>query len=125
MLPAREQRQPDLPRDAIRLTGTGASMPTRIYQITDSPVNLLTANDVDGNPLDLQIGKHYSGRYTAIGPQSILKVLEVADGTPVGVNSPALPVRVFEDCQILPVAGQSIFAWSERGGGQLVINDMG
>ena len=99
-------------------------MPTRIYGVTDSPVNLMTAVDVDGLPLDLQIGRHYVGRYTAVGPQSILKVLEVADGTPVAVDSPALPVRVFEDCQIFPVAGQAIFAWSERGGGQFVINDV-
>ena len=99
-------------------------MPTQIFEVGDSPVNLLTASGIDGQPLDLQIGKRYTGRYTAIGPQSVLKALEVADGTPVTSSSPALPVRVFEDLLIFPVAGQAIFVWSERGGGQLVINDI-
>ena len=99
-------------------------MPTQIFEVTDSPVNLLTANDIDGQPLDLQIGKQYVGRYTTIGPQSILKALEVADGTAVTADSPALPVRVFEDLTIIPSTGQAIFVWSERGGGLLVINDV-
>ena len=99
-------------------------MPTRIYEVTTAPVNLLVALDVDGLPLGLQIGKHYTGRYTAIGPQSILKALEVAVGAAVTANSPALPVRVFEDLTIIPVTGQEIFVWSELGGGQLVINDI-
>ena len=38
-------------------------------------------------------------------------------------NSPALPIRVFEDLLIFPVSGQAIFVWSERSG-QLVINDI-
>ena len=99
-------------------------MPTRIFEVTNAPVNLLVALDVDGLPLGLQIGKQYTGRYTAIGPQSILKALEVAVGAAVTANSPALPVRVFEDLFIFPVTGQAIFVWSERGGGQLVINDI-
>ena len=49
-------------------------MPTRIYEVTDAPVNLLAALDVDGQPLDLEIGKRYVGRYTAIGPQNILNL---------------------------------------------------
>ena len=97
-------------------------MPTQIYLVTDEPVNLLSAVDVEGQPLGLQVGKQYTARYTAVGPQSILKALEVADGTPVISSSPALPVRVYEDLVINPVSGQSIFVWSERGGGQLAIN---
>ena len=99
-------------------------MPTRIYVVTDSPVNLLSAVDIDGQPLDLRIGKRYTGRYTAIGVQSILKAVEVADGTAVFAESPALPVRTFEDMAIIPATGQSIFVWSELGGGHLVINDL-
>ena len=98
-------------------------MPTKIYALTDIPINLLAANDLDGQPLDLQIGKKYVGRYTALGPQSILKSLEVATGTPVTSASPALPVRVFEDLVIIPVTGQTVFVWSEDGG-LLVINDL-
>ena len=98
-------------------------MPTKIYEMTNAPVNLLAALDVDGLPLDLQTGKQYTGRYTAVGPQSILKALEVAVGAAVTANSPALPVRVFEDLMIFPVSGQAIFVWSERSG-QLVINDL-
>ena len=98
-------------------------MATQIYAVTESPVDLLAANGIDGQPLDLQIGMRYSGRYTAVGPQSILKVLEVADGTAVTTVSPALPVRVFEDVTIIPATGQAIFVWSD-GDGQLVINDL-
>ena len=100
-------------------------MPTKILEITDAPVDLLTALDVDGIPLGLQVGQQYTGRYTAVGPQSILKALEVevGVGAQVTANSPALPVRVFEDLLIIPVSGQAIFVWSERSG-QLVINDI-
>ena len=98
-------------------------MPTRIYVVTDTPVDLLAANDVDGQPLDLQIGKRYTGRFTALGPQSILKVLEVVQGTAVVAATPALPIQIFEDVVIIPATGQNIFVWSEDGG-QLVINDL-
>ena len=98
-------------------------MPTQIYEVTDTPVNLLSAVGVDGQPLDLEIGKRYIGRYTAIGPQSILKALEVTVGAAVTPDRSALPVRVFEDLTTIPVTGQSIFVWSlDRGGGQLIIN---
>ena len=99
-------------------------MPTQIFQVTDSPVNLLAAVDVEGQPLDLRIGKRYTGRYTTIGPQSVLKALEVADGTAVTADKPALLVRVFEDLTIIPSTGQSIVVWSERAGGLLVINEV-
>ena len=99
-------------------------MPTKIYIVTDAPVNLLAASDIDGQPLDLQVGKQYQGRYTAVGVQSVLKALDVLDGTPVTASDPALPVRNYEDLVIVPVTGQSIFVWSERGGGQLAINEV-
>ena len=99
-------------------------MPTKIYGVTNAPVNLLAASDIDGQPLDLQVGKTYQGRYTAVGVQSVLKALEVVDGTPVNVGDPALPVRNFDDLAIVPITGQSIFVWSERGGGQLAINEV-
>ena len=47
-------------------------MPTRIFEVSAAPVNLLAANDLEGNPLDLQVGSTYSARYVAVGPQSIL-----------------------------------------------------
>ena len=36
-------------------------MPTKILEITDAPVNLLTALDVDGIPLGLVVGQQYTG----------------------------------------------------------------
>ena len=99
-------------------------MPTQIYEVTASPVNLVGAIGIDGHPLILEVGKRYQARYAAVGVQAILKVVEVSDGTPVVAGSPALPVRIFEDIAIIPAAGLNIFVWSEGGGGQLIINDV-
>ena len=98
-------------------------MPTRIFEVSAAPVNLLTANDLEGNPLDLQVGSTYSGRYVAVGPQSILKMVEAPTGTVVTAGDPALPVRIFEDVVIVPKTGMAIFAWSENDLSQLIIND--
>ena len=98
-------------------------MATQIYEITTAPVDLTAANDINGDPLNLAVGKTYQARYQALGPQPILKVLEVASGAAVEVGSPALAVRVFEDIAIVPATGLGIFVWSE-GIGQLVINDV-
>ena len=97
-------------------------MPTRIFEVSAAPVNLLAANDLEGNPLDLQVGTTYSGRYVAVGPQSILKMVEAPTGTVVTAGDPALPVRVYEDLTIIPKTGMAIFAWSENHSSQLIIN---
>ncbi len=99
-------------------------MPTQIYTLTAAPVSLIGAADINGDPLDLQVGKTYQGRYVAVGPQSILKVLEVPDATVVSASDPALPVRVYEDVTIVPKTGMAIFAWSENEASQLIINDV-
>ena len=98
-------------------------MPTQIYAVTPTPVDLLAANDIDGQPLDLQIGKRYSGRYSAVGPQSILKFLAVASGTTVTADSPATPVQVFEDIIIVPLQGEELYVWGDNDG-QIAINDI-
>ena len=98
-------------------------MPTQIYVVTDTPADLLAANDVDGQPLSLEVGKRYSGRYTAVGPQSILKFLAVASGTTVTADSPATPLQVFEDIIIVPLQGEEIYVWGENDG-QIAINDI-
>ena len=77
-------------------------MPTQIYQLTTAPVNLIGANDIDGNPLSLAVGSRYQGRFVALDPQGVLKVLEIADGTAVPASATALPVRTYEDLIIVP-----------------------
>ena len=98
-------------------------MPTQFYDVTAAPVNLIGANDTDGNPLDLEIGKRYTGRFVALGPQAIMKVLSVPDATVVAAGDAALPMRNFEDLAIIPATGEAIFVWSEAAG-QLVINEI-
>ena len=98
-------------------------MPTQIYSLTATPVNLLAANDLDGQPLNLRLGQTYQARFVAIGVQALCKVLEVPDATVVEASDNALPLRVFEDLTIIPASGQSIFVWSDDGG-QLIINDV-
>ena len=98
-------------------------MPTQIYRLTASPVDLLAANDIDGNALSLAIGKTYQCRFVGLQVQAICKVLETATGTQVAASDDALPIRIYEDLTIAPVSGQSVFVWSEDGG-KLVINDV-
>jgi hypothetical protein len=97
-------------------------MPTQVYEVTAAPVNLIGATGVDGAALSLEVGKTYSGRFVAIGVQSILKMVEAPDGTTVAASDPALPVRIFEDVTIVPKTGMAIFAWSEDQESQLIIN---
>ena len=122
MLPAREQRQPDLPRDAIRLTGRGDFMPTQIYGVTPRPANLIGAVDINGDPLALAVGTTYSARFQAGQVQALLKIREAPDGTTLTASSQALLVRRFEDVVIVPASGESVFAWSEAPDSFLVIN---
>ena len=42
-------------------------MPTRIFEVSAAPVNLLAANDLEGNPLDLQVGTHLFGPVRSTG----------------------------------------------------------
>ena len=46
-------------------------------------------------------------------------------GTILDASAVGLPVRVFEDVVIIPVAGMGIFVWAEGGAGRLIINDAG
>jgi hypothetical protein len=96
-------------------------MPTQIYRLTEAPTNLIGATDINGDLLDLQPGRTYSARYTALGQQLILKLLAVNSGTAVDVDDVALPVRTFEDLILKPKAGEDLVCWGEDGG-LLVIN---
>ena len=98
-------------------------MPTQIYRLSTSPVDLLAASDIDGNALSLAVGKTYQCRFVGLQVQAICKVLEVATGTQVAASDDALPIRIYEDLIIAPISGQSVFVWSEDGG-TLVINDL-
>ena len=98
-------------------------MATQIYLVTDAPVDLIGASDVEGVPLSLEIGNRYQARYQALGPQTTLKVLETGSARPVEASDAALLVRRFEDIAIVPATGLGIFVWSE-GDGLLVINDV-
>ena len=102
-------------------------MPTKIYAVTPSPVDLTSAltTDAEGDPLALTIGQTYQCRFQATNPQATLKILEAPMGSTVTAASPALRVRSFEDVVIKPVSGESIFVWSEDGGSLLIINDTG
>ena len=98
-------------------------MATRIYAVTATPVDLLVASDIDGDPLSLAAGATYSGRYQSVGAQSTMKVVEAATGTTLTAASPALRVRSYEDVVIKPVSGQGVFVWAEDDG-LLIINDV-
>ena len=99
-------------------------MPTKIYQLTAEPVNLIGAADIDGDPLDLTVGRSYVGRFQASQVQALLKIREAPDGTALTSSSQALLVRRFEDVVIVPASGEGIFVWSEAAGSTLVINDV-
>ena len=98
-------------------------MPTQIYRLSTSPVDLLAATGIDGTPLSLAVGQTYQARFVGLQVQAVCKVLEAATGTQVTASDDALPVRNFEDLTIAPIGGQSVFVWSEDPG-KLIINDV-
>ena len=99
-------------------------MPTQIYQVTDSPVNLIGADDIEGNTLTLTAGQTYSGRYVTSGnAYSFLKVVE-SDTAPDAADH-GLPVFNREDLIIEPIAGEGIYVWNADGNGRIVINEAG
>ena len=51
-------------------------MPTQVFDVTATPVDLLTANALDGTPLSLLAGKSYSARYEAIGSNVVMRAIE-------------------------------------------------
>ena len=101
-------------------------MPTRIYQLTTAPTDLLgaTTTDIDGVALDLQQGSTYTGRFSALDAQGVMKFLAVATGTTVDPGDRATPLRSFEDMVIKPVQGEEIVVWSDSAG-FLAINSTG
>ena len=96
-------------------------MATVVYRVTDSPVNLLAANDIHGTALGLTNGKTDSCRYVGNG-SDLLKVLESATAPEAGAD--ALPIKSLEDVTIVPRAGEGVYAWSRNGVGKLVINEV-
>ena len=98
---------------------------TMVYSVPTSPANLLVgAVDINGDAIVLSVGKTYSAQFQGVGPQRLLRVLEVADGTAVAASDPALLVRVMEDVVLVPVSGFGIFLWTERPGALLVVNQV-
>ena len=91
-------------------------MPTQIYRLTAAPTNLIGALDIDGMALDLQTGQTYTGRYTAVDVQGVMKFKAVVSGTTVAPEDRATPLRSYEDAVIKPVAGEDIVVWSESNG---------
>ena len=100
-------------------------MPTQVFDVTAMPVDLLTANALDGTPLSLAMGKTYSARYEAIGSDAIMRAIESTAGSPPNVDAVGLPIRPFEDLIINPIAGLAVFCWEPSGAGVLIINDVG
>ena len=99
-------------------------MPTQVYNVTATPVDLLTANTIDGTPLLLVLGKTYSARYEAIGAVTILRAIESTAGSPPDTDDIGLPVRPYEDLVITPAAGLAVYVWEPTGAGALIINDV-
>ena len=97
-------------------------MPTQIFDISDVPVDLLSANALDGTPLVLEIGKSYSCRFEAIGSTAVLRALEAATGSPPDTNAIGLPVLPYEDLIVTPAAGLAVYVWEKTGAGVLIIN---
>lgn len=106
-------------------------MATMIYQVLETPDNVLVGTDLRTNaPMALAVGKTYSGRYisrlsegtTRWDKQSIV-ALEAA--TLPTVDEPGLPVGHLEDLIINPATGENIYVWSVNPGrGVLVINEV-
>ena len=99
-------------------------MPTQVFDVTAMPVDLLTANAIDGTPLVLTAGKTYVGRYEAIGASAVMRAVEAAAGSPPNADAIGLPVLPYEDLTIIPVSGLGVFIWEETGAGVLIINDV-
>ena len=97
-------------------------MATQIYQVTDSPVNLNGADDIEGNAITLTAGETYVGRYISTGyAYDFLKTVEAA--TAPDAADPGLPVYHKEDMAIIPVAGEGIYVWNTRGVGRIIVNE--
>ena len=99
-------------------------MPTQVFDVTATPVNLLTANAIDGTPLVLTAGKTYSARYEAISAVTVLRAIESAAGSPPNSDDIGLPVLSYEDLVIVPVSGLAVYVWEPTGAGVLIINDV-
>ena len=97
-------------------------MPTQVFDVGSTPLDILTANDLDGNPLVLEIGKTYIGRYEAVDPAAVLRVLEAPDGTNPDSSAIGLPVLPYEDLTIIPATGLAIYIWERSGAGVLIVN---
>ena len=101
-------------------------MPTQVYDVTATPVDVLTANALDGTPLLLLAGKSYSARYEAtLGAATVMRAIESTAGSPPNADDIGLPVLPFEDLIINPIAGLAVYCWEETGAGVLIINDVG
>lgn len=97
-------------------------MPTQIYQVTDSPVNLIGATDINGDAITLIVGETYQGRYISSGrAYTFLKVVEAAAAP--DADDPGTPVFSREEIGIYPVAGEGIFVWNSDGIGRIYINE--
>ena len=99
-------------------------MPTQVFDVTATPVDLLTANALDGSPLSLLAGKSYSARYEAIGSNVVMRAIESAAGSPPDAADIGLPVLAYEDLIINPAAGLAVYCWEPSGAGVLIINDL-
>ena len=95
----------------------------QFYRLTTDPVNLIGANGTDGQPLRLDVGQTYTGRFVGMYEAALAFALTVPDGTVVTAADSALPFRNFEDVRIAPVSGESLYVWSTNGG-ELVIEDI-
>ena len=100
-------------------------MPTQVFDVGTTPVDLLTANALDGTPLLLLAGRTYCARYEAIGGDAVMRAIESAAGSPPNVDAVGLPIRPFEDLIINPIAGLAVYCWEATGAGVLIINDVG
>ena len=99
-------------------------MPTQVFDVTATPVDLLTANAIDGSPLLLLAGKSYSARYEAIGSDAVMRAIESTAGSPPDAADIGLPVKPYEDLIINPIAGLAVYCWEATGAGVLIINDL-
>lgn len=97
-------------------------MATQIYQVTDTPVNLIGASDIDGNALTLTVGETYAGRYISTGLAYDFLKLVTAAAAPDAAD-PGLPVYHKDDITIEPIAGEGIYVWNTRGVGRIFIED--
>ena len=100
-------------------------MPTQVYNVTATPVDLLTANTIDGTPLSLAMGKTYSARYEAtLGAVTVMRAIESAAGSPPDADDIGLPILPYENLIIDPAAGLAVYVWEPTGAGVLIINDV-